>query len=69
MPRKPRNPLLPPTAVIREWAVIIGCDPKSIEREIISPGTITGAAGQRIRKGLPECRAMLEARWAAAGSR
>lgn len=59
--RAPRNPLLPPTATVREWAVRIGCAPVSVEREILRPGSVTGLAGQRIRKGLTTIRAEVRA--------
>lgn len=47
-----RNATLPPIHVVREWAARIGCDPRSIERELLSPGSVTGLAGQRIRTAL-----------------
>lgn len=59
--KKQRNPLLPTTAQVREWSVRIGCDPRSLEREIAKPGTVTGGAGMRIRKGLAEIRAEVRA--------
>lgn len=46
-------PQLPPTFVIREWSVKIQCDPRSIEKEIVSPGSVRGLAGERIRNALP----------------
>lgn len=54
-PRR-RDPRLPDTATIRAASVRIGCDPRSVEREILSPGSVSGIAGQRIRAALVELR-------------
>ena len=45
---------LPTVAVIRALAVRIGADPRSIERELLTPGSVTGIAGHRIRAVLRE---------------
>lgn len=49
-----RNPALPSTATVRELAVRIGCDPRSVEREILEPGSVSGVAGRRVRLVLAE---------------
>lgn len=47
-----RDPRLPHSTVVRALAVRIGCDPRSIERELLTPGSVTGDAGVRIRASL-----------------
>ena len=49
-----RDPRLPSTAVVRALSVRIGCDPRSVEREIAAPGSVTGIAGARIRAALDQ---------------
>lgn len=44
-----KDPRLPDTATVRELAARAGCDPRSIEREILEPGSVSGAAGRRVR--------------------
>jgi hypothetical protein len=49
-----RDPRLPSTAVVRALAARIGCDPRSVEREIISHGSVSGVAGARVRSTLAQ---------------
>ena len=49
-----KNPRLPDTATVRELAARAGCDPRTVEREILEPGAVTGMAGRRVRAVLDE---------------
>ena len=49
-----RDPRLPAVSEVRALAVKIGCDPRSIERELLAPGSVTGMAGNRVRAALAE---------------
>ena len=59
--RRKRANNLPSCATIRRWAVKIGCDPRSLERELVSPGRVTGEAGRRIRHGMTRIREEIRA--------
>lgn len=47
-----RNPKLPEAVVLRRWAVRIGCDPRTLRKELLRSGAVTGIVGHRIREFL-----------------
>jgi hypothetical protein len=53
-PSRRRKNGLPPIAVVRELSIKCGCDPRTIEDELLAPGELDGVVRRRIRQVLAE---------------
>ena len=56
--RSPRTRATPlDTATIRRLSVAADVDPRTLRRELLEPGSVTGMAGERARQALQPYRA------------